>query len=79
MNLQEAVQLVQAKFAAESQDQTEGPAIDAYHDAFEKCPVLMEVATYCFADQIVQQNYEMRKKMMEQGAAGAEAPPQGTA
>lgn len=79
MQLQEAVQLVQAKFMAETQQKMEGPEIDAYHDAFEKYPVLMEVATYCWADQIVQQNYEMRKKMTEQQAAGSEAPPQGSA
>ena len=80
MQLQEAVQLVQAKFVAETQGKSEGPEIDAYHDAFEKCPVLMEVATYCWADQIVQQNYEMRKKMAEQGAGGdGEASPQGMA
>jgi len=78
MQLQEAVQLVQAKFMAETQGKMEGAEIDAYHDAFEKFPVLMEVATYCWSDQIVQQNYEMRKKAAEQqgGEGGA---PQGTA
>ena len=78
MQLQQAVQLVQAKFMAETQEKAEGPEIDAYHEAFEKYPVLMEVATYCWADQIVQQNYEMRK---QQGAqqGGEDAPPQGTA
>lgn len=80
MQLQEAVQLVQAKFVAETQGKSEGPEIDAYHDAFEKCPVLMEVATYCWADQIVQQNYEMRKKMADQAGGGdGEASPQGMA
>ena len=80
MQLQEAVQLVQAKFVAETQAKMEGPEIDAYHDAFEKFPVLMEVATYCWADQIVQQNYEMRKKMADQQAGGGgEGPPLGTA
>lgn len=75
MQLQEAVQLIQAKFVAETQDKSEGPEIDAYHAAFEKYPVVMEVATYCWSDQIVQQNYEMRK---QQAAAGGEGP-QGTA
>ncbi|MFN3167940.1 MAG: hypothetical protein ACE37H_12850 [Phycisphaeraceae bacterium] len=80
MQLQEAVQLVQAKFMAETQGKMEGPEIDAYHDAFEKFPVLMEVATYCWADQIVQQNYEMRKKMAEQqGAGGGDEAPLGNA
>lgn len=82
MQLQEAVQLVQAKFVAETSGKMEGPEIDAYHDAFEKFPVMMEVATHCWADQIIQQNYEMRKKMEAQqaeGGAGAEGSPQGTA
>ena len=80
MQLQEAVQLIQAKFVAETQDKAEGPEIDAYHEAFEKYPVIMEVATYCWADQIVQQNYEMRKQQAaQQTASGGEAPPQGTA
>jgi len=74
MQLQEAVQLVQAKFIAETQGRSEGPELDAYQDAFERFPVIMEVATYCWADQIVQQNYEMRKKMTEQQAAGGKSP-----
>lgn len=78
MQLQEAVQLVQAKFVAETQEKAEGPEIDAYHAAFEKYPVLMEVATYCWADQIVQQNYEMRKQAAAQQGEGG-TPPQGTA
>ncbi len=78
MQLQEAVQLVQAKFVAETQGKMAGPEVDAYHDAFEKFPVMMEVATYCWADQIVQQNYELRKQMVEkQGAEGGS--PQGMA
>ena len=75
MQLQEAVQLIQAKFVAETQDKAEGPEIDAYHEAFEKYPVIMEVATYCWADQIVQQNYEMRKQQAaQQTSAGGENP-----
>ena len=79
MQLQEAVQLIQAKFVAETQDKAEGPEIDAYHAAFEKYPVVMEVATYCWADQIVQQNYEMRKQQAAQQAAGGEGQPMGNA
>lgn len=79
MQLQEAVQLVQAKFIAETQGKMEGPEVDAYHDAFEKFPVVMEVATYCWSDQIVQQNYEMRKQMMEKQAAAGGNPPLGSA
>ena len=78
MQLQEAVQLIQAKFVAETQDKAEGPEIDAYHEAFEKYPVVMEVATYCWADQIVQQNYEMRKAQAAQ-QAGGEGQPMGNA
>jgi hypothetical protein len=78
MQLQDAVQLVQGKFAAEMQEQSEGEAIDKYHEAFEKFPVLMEVATYAFADGIVQQNYEMRRamaaKQQGQAASGNGAP-----
>ena len=80
MQLQEAVQLIQAKFVAETQDKAEGPEIDAYHQAFEKYPVIMEVATYCWADQIVQQNYEMRKQQAaQQATAGGNNPPLGNA
>ena len=84
MQLQEAVQLVQAKFVAETQGKSEGPEIDAYHEAFEKYPVMMEVATYCWSDQIVQQNYEMRKQQQAGGTPGApgtpgDTPPLGTA
>lgn len=83
MQLNDAVLVVQQKFMAETQGKTEGAEIDAYHDAFEKFPVLMEVATYCWADQIVQQNYEMRKQMAAQQAngEGGEVPavPEGTA
>lgn len=80
MQLQQAVQLVQAKFMAETQDKSEGPEIDAYHEAFEKYPVLMEVATYCWSDQIIQQNYDMRKKMeAQQGEGGEGSAPVGTA
>lgn len=81
MQLNDAVQLIQRKFMAESQGKTEGPELDAYQEAFEKFPVMMEVATYCWADQIVQQNYEARRKAMaQQGdqAAGG-TPPQGMA
>lgn len=79
MQLQDAVQLIQAKFVAETQDKSEGPEIDAYHAAFEKYPVVMEVATYCWSDQIVQQNYEMRKQQAAAGEGGADGAPLGNA
>ena len=83
MQLQEAVQLVQQKFVAETQGKTDGPEMDAYTDAFEKFPVMMEVATYCWSDQIVQQNYEQRKqqaiKQAQENAQQEGGAPQGTA
>lgn len=82
MQLNEAVQIIQQKFAAETQDKTDGPELDAYQSAFEKFPVLMEVATYAWADQIVQQNYEARKVAAMKAAqekAQADGAPQGTA
>lgn len=81
MQLQQAVEIVKQKFIAETQDKMEGPEFDAYTDAFEKFPVMMEVATYCWADQIVQQNYEARKQQaIKQAQENAgEAAPQGTA
>ncbi|MEM1353702.1 MAG: hypothetical protein AAGC44_09725 [Planctomycetota bacterium] len=78
MQLNEAVQLIQKKFMAEAQGNAEGPELDEYQEAFDKFPVMMEVATYCWADQIVQQNYEARKKMADQQGGGIE-PPLGTA
>ena len=77
MQLNEAVQLIQKKFMAEAQGKSEGPELDEYQDAFDRFPVMMEVATYCWADQIVQQNYEARKKMAAQ--QGGDAAPLGTA
>ncbi|MEM6553034.1 MAG: hypothetical protein AAF750_13030 [Planctomycetota bacterium] len=70
MQLQQAVQLVQAKFAAESQGQTDGDAHDAYHNAFDQFPLVMEIAVSAFADLIIQQNYEARKTAAAQGDAG---------
>ena len=69
MQLQEAVQIIQAKFVAETQEKSEGPEIDAYHDAFEKYPVVMEVATQFVGDQIIQQHYEARKAAVAQAQA----------
>ena len=86
MQLNEAVQIVQQKFMVESQGKVDGPELDAYTDAFEKFPVMMEVATQCWSDQIIQQNYEARKQQaikaaqeQAQEAQGENAAPQGTA
>ncbi|MEM6749911.1 MAG: hypothetical protein AAGA57_06025 [Planctomycetota bacterium] len=62
MQLQQAVALVQAKFAAESQEKLDDPVHDQYHGAFDRYPLVMEVAVQAFADQVIQQNYEARKK-----------------
>jgi len=76
MQLQEAIQLVQQKFQAETQDQTEGQAVDAYHDAFEKYPVLMEIATQVLGVQIIQQNI-VRQVQAKQQAEGGEGSTEG--
>jgi len=76
MQLQEAIQLVQQKFQAETQGQTEGQAVDAYHDAFEKFPVLMEIATQVLGVQIIQQNI-VRQVQAKQEAEGGDASAEG--
>lgn len=73
MQLNEAVQLVQAKFMAETQGQTEGPAHDTYLDAFDKFPLLMEIAVSAFADNIIQQNYDARKAAAAKAVADQQA------
>jgi hypothetical protein len=72
MQLQQAIQLVQQKFQAEAQGQTDGQAVDAYHDAFEKFPVMMEIATQVLGVQIIQQNI-VRQAQQKQQAEGGEA------
>ncbi|MEM9415458.1 MAG: hypothetical protein AAGA29_08285 [Planctomycetota bacterium] len=81
MQLQQAVEIIKQKFIAETQDKLDGPEFDAYSEAFEKFPVMMEVATYCWADQIVQQNYEARRQQALKQAQeqGGDVTPQGTA
>ncbi|MEO0586811.1 MAG: hypothetical protein AAF078_04145 [Planctomycetota bacterium] len=76
MQLQQAIQLVQQKFAAETQDKTEGPEVDAYHEAFEKYPAMMEIATQVIGVQIIQQNIVRQvqaKQQAEGGEGGADA------
>ena len=62
MQLNEAVRIVQQKLNAEMNGQTDGEELDAYQDAFKRFPVLMEVATHCVSDQIIQANYEARRQ-----------------
>ena len=84
MQLNEAVRIVQQKFNAESEGKMDGPELEAYQDAFKRFPVVMEVATHCVADQIIQANYEARRqaamarmKQQQQGGAAAPAAPGG--
>jgi hypothetical protein len=78
MHIQEAINLVQAKFVAESQGQTEGEAADKYQAAFSDFPVLMEVATYIFAQGLITQNYQAAiRKAQEEGKAPGPGGPAG--
>lgn len=83
MQVQEAINLVQAKFMAESKGETEGEAADRYHAAFEEYPVMMEVATIILAQGLITQNYQaamQRAQQQQQGGApapGGQAGPAG--
>jgi hypothetical protein len=81
MHIQEAINLVQAKFMAESKGETAGEAADKYQDAFSEFPVLMEVATYIFAQGLITQNYHaaLRKAQEEQGKGAGPGSGQGGA
>lgn len=82
MHIQEAINLVQAKFMAESKGEMQGEAAEKYADAFEQFPVMMEVATYIFAQGLITQNYQaaIQRAQKEQAARGGAAPaPGGTA
>lgn len=73
MHIQEAINLVQAKFVAESQGQTDGEAAEKYQQAFSDFPVLMEVATYIFAQGLITQNYQAAlRRAQEQGGKGGQ-------
>lgn len=80
MHIQEAINLVQAKFMAESKGETTGEVADKYQDAFSDYPVLMEVATYIFAQGLITQNYQaaVRKAQEEQAKKGGQGGPGGT-
>ncbi len=66
MQLQEAIQIVQAKFMAESKGNSEGDEADRYQDAFADFPVMMETATQIFAAQIIAQNIEQSQRNTQQ-------------
>lgn len=77
MHIQDAINLVQQKFMAESKGETTGEAADKYSDAFSDYPVLMEVATYIFAQGLITQNYQAAMRKAQEDAArqgGAPAP-----
>ena len=95
MQLNDAVQLVQAKFNAEGQDRADGPELAAWQQAHAQFPVMMDVATQIWADQIIRMNeaaarqhYEMQQQQMMQQQMqeqmqmqqqGGEGQPQGEA
>ena len=66
MQLQEAIQIVQAKFMAEAQGKSEGDEADRYQDAFADFPVMMETATQIFSAQIIAQNIEQAQRQAQQ-------------
>lgn len=77
MQLQEAINMVQAKLKAETEGQTEGDAADQYHDAYENYPVMMEVATHIVAQGIITQNYHAAmQRAQQEGGQEAVAPGQ---
>ena len=81
MQIQEAINLVQSKFQAEAKGETDGDAVEQYQNAFADFPVMMEVATYIFAQGLITQNYQaaLRRQQEKQanaqgGAGGPQAP-----
>ncbi|WP_428388591.1 hypothetical protein [Mucisphaera sp.] len=71
MQLQEALNLVQQKFQAESKGETSGEAADKYQAAFADYPVMMEVATHIFGSQIILQNAQQQAARAQQAAQAA--------
>lgn len=78
MQLNDAVQLVQAKFNSEGQGNPNGPELKAWQDAHAQFPVMMDVATQIWADQIIRMNeqaarqHAMQQQMMAQQQAAQE-------
>jgi hypothetical protein len=77
MQVNDALNLVREKFAAEAQGTTDGAVADKYQDAFSDYPVTMEVATHIFAVQLIQHN--MAQQMQAQQQAAKKAQEQGGA
>lgn len=75
MQVNDALNLVREKFAAEAQGTTDGAVADKYQDAFSDYPVTMEVATHIFAVQLIQHN--MAQQMQAQQQAAKQAQEQG--
>lgn len=76
MQVQEAINLVQAKFVAESKGETDGEVAERYQSAFADFPVVMEVATIIIAQGLITQNYQaaMRKAQEQQDQHGGNTP-----
>ena len=62
MQLNDAVQLVQAKFNSEGQGNPDGPELKAWQDAHAQFPVMMDVATQIWADQIIRMNEQAARQ-----------------
>jgi hypothetical protein len=72
MQINDALNLVREKFAAESGGQTSGEAADKYQDAFGDYPVTMEVATHIFSVQLIQHNMAQQMQAQQQAAGTGE-------
>jgi len=70
MQINDALNLVRAKFTSESGGDAPDDAAQRYQDAFSEFPVTMEVATHILAVQLIQHN--MAQQMQTQQQAGAE-------
>ena len=70
MQLQEAINMVQAKLKAETEGTTQSDAADRYHDAYEQFPVMMEIATHIVAQGIITQNYHAAMAKAQQEGGG---------
>lgn len=68
MQVNDALNLVREKFAAEAQGTTDGAVADKYQDAFSDFPVTMEVATHIFAVQLIQHNMAQQMQAQQQAA-----------
>ncbi len=68
MQINDALNLIREKFAAESKGLSTGEAAEKYQDAFGDYPVTMEVATHILAVQLIQQNMAQQMQAQQQAA-----------